>query len=622
MTQVRNACVVAACITMLMAIWRPTEATELLAGLEGRLLDLRYAVRGPLEPSGSVVVLAIDDVTLERLGGFPLSRAALAKVIDGIGPSNPAVVAFDLLLTGMREGDEQLARAFKSIPAPVLAISLTDKGPPPSDALLNDMRRSAYSVVVGKPPRGPGSVMAPLPEFSKLTALGHVNIPLDAGGNLRRVPMAMGYSDQLLLPALPVTVARELAGLKRSDVFLDTSSKLHLGQRRVPLDRQGTAILNFLGPKGTIPTFSLSDAGRVDLEGKAIFVGATAQGYGDRFATPYARDLPGVEALATMTENLLSGRVLRRDAVTWLFDIFLATAASLACALITSRRSIVVALLGGSLAWLIWLFVLQVGFHFDLWLDAITTSSGLVAGSLGGLVARQRILTQRSANLARYKSPQIVEALANEAQPKFDGRLQHAAALFVDAAGFTKLSQQLGPQGTSDFLKAFHAGIERAANACSGTVEQFAGDGAMLIFGLPDPTPEDAANALKCADLLFQEIAVLCDDFSAANQGDMSIRIGAHYGEVVAAIVGGAKHSHVTITGTVVNAASRLQEVAKAEGVEMVVSADLLHAAGGTSCNGFHALGATELRGLDQPLEVWARARRKITLVTDLDPIQ
>ena len=82
--------------------------------------------------------------------------------------------------------------------------------------------------------------------------------------------------------------------------------------------------------------------------------------------------------------------------------------------------------------------------------------------------------------------------------------------------------------------------------------------------------------------------------------------MGAHYGPVVASVVGGATQAHVTLSGDVVNAASRFQEVARHEGVRVVVSTALLDAAGTRA--GFQPLGPVALRGRDGTLDLWTRS--------------
>src|SRR5690606_5837174 len=79
-----------------------------------------------------------------------------------------------------------------------------------------------------------------------------------------------------------------------------------------------------------------------------------------------------------------------------------------------------------------------------------------------------------------------------------DGREQPAAILFIDIAGFTGRSARIGPGETARFLRQFHARVEETVLRHGGVLEQFTGDGAMVMFGVPRPGPEDPVAALGC----------------------------------------------------------------------------------------------------------------------------
>ena len=207
-------------------------------------------------------------------------------------------------------------------------------------------------------------------------------------------------------------------------------------------------------------------------------------------------------------------------------------------------------------------------------------------------------------NLARYTSPLLTEALSEDDRPAFDGQPRQAIALFVDVEGSTAMGEALGPDGAGRFLARFHRAVERAAAASGGVVEQFAGDGAMIVFGLPEARPADADATLSCIAAPFAE--------TAADGPPIPIRVGAHVGRARASILGGARQRHVTITGDVVNAASRLQEVAKAAGMRVAVSDALLQATeaprGWVARLHLDEIGLQALRGRSARLHVWAGA--------------
>src|SRR5262245_4116468 len=181
--------------------------------------------------------------------------------------------------------------------------------------------------------------------------------------------------------------------------------------------------------------------------------------------------------------------------------------------------------------------------------------------------------------------------------------------MFVDVAAFTRRAERLGPTATVEFLRDLHGRIERAALANRGVIEQFMGDGAMLIFGLPEPKPDDAARALAASRQLLQILDDWNLDLQAAGQEPVRLRVGLHYGPVIAALLGGERQGQITVAGDTVNVASRLQEMGKEHKVTIVASAEFaasVHRAGRDDMlSGLRRLPAQKVRGRNETIDLW-----------------
>ena len=218
-----------------------------------------------------------------------------------------------------------------------------------------------------------------------------------------------------------------------------------------------------------------------------------------------------------------------------------------------------------------------------LWLDATTYIVTLfIVGffTFAARIGQQRQISgqlqHERDNLARYQSPLLAEFLAEQENPSFDQRAQEAAVMFVDVAAFTRRAERLGPTATVTFLRELHGRIERSALANRGVIEQFMGDGAMIIFGLPEPKPDDAARALAASQHLLDILSDWNLDLEAAGHEPVRLRIGLHYGAVIAALLGGERQGQITVAGDTVNVASRLQEMGKEHKVTIVASAEFV----------------------------------------------
>ena len=110
-------------VPLVLALLRLTAAEPApLQDLEAQTLTLRYRLRGPLEPSGSVTLVMIDDRTLAEYGRWPLSRRLIADAVRRMTADGAAVVAVDLLFAEPEPGgpDVDLAQALAASPHAIL----------------------------------------------------------------------------------------------------------------------------------------------------------------------------------------------------------------------------------------------------------------------------------------------------------------------------------------------------------------------------------------------------------------------------------------------------------------------------------------------------------------------
>ncbi|PWJ21386.1 CHASE2 domain-containing protein [Jannaschia seohaensis] len=605
--------IAALALSFAIGVWHPGRTTGPGAAVEGRLLDARMTLRGPLPPPEGTAIVLIDETDLTAMGGFPPPRAALAAAVDAISERGPAAIAMDLLLIDPRQGDAVLARALAQAPGMVASVALGQPDAAASAALAEAARRSGFDATVGMPPGFPAGMEGPTDALAGLVRLGHVNARPDPDGRMRRLPAWISVTTgdgSIRVPGLALAAMRAAgpgAPLVLRGPGRARDGAVTAGAREVALDPDGAIPLVPYGPAGTIPTWSLREVGRAELAGRVVFLGLTGTGLGDRHPTAFDAALPGVALHATLAANLQEGRALRRDRAAWLLDILGSLAAGALGLLAATRpRAVRVgpALIGGA-------FLLggtaQAALAAGWWLDTVTLALAFAGSATLGMGLRAARARRRAENLARYTSPLLTEALSEAASPAFEGRAQLAAALFVDVAGWTATGEALGPDGAERFLARFHGAVERAAIASGGVVEQFAGDGAMILFGLPEARDDDAEAALACVQALLEE--------TAREAPPIPIRIGAHMGRVRAAVLGGARQRHVTVTGDVVNTANRLQEVARADGARVAVSDALLQATASPRAwvdrLRLGEAGLRRLRGRTARLHVWTDADRR-----------
>src|SRR4029077_15633164 len=152
------------------------------------------------------------------------------------------------------------------------------------------------------------------------------------------------------------------------------------------------------------------------------------------------------------------------------------------------------------------------------------------------------------------------------------------AVLFVDIVGFTRMSEHLGPEAVVTMLRQFHERMTAQIFACGGTVEKYIGDAIFAVFGLPEAGPEDAANALRCAELMIAALAAWNIERAQAGEPPLAIGIGLNYGPAVVGDVGSEHSLSFTVIGDTVNTASRMQGLTRILDTPMVMGDALIEA--------------------------------------------
>ena len=171
------------------------------------------------------------------------------------------------------------------------------------------------------------------------------------------------------------------------------------------------------------------------------------------------------------------------------------------------------------------------------------------------------------------------------------GELRAVSVFFVDLIGSTQLAEERGAAEVVRLVNRFLGMVVEAATAEGGWVNKFAGDGALCVFGAPEPQPDHAARCLRAAIRLR-------DTMRAAG---VDAAIGLSSGEVVAGNVGAESRYEYTVMGRPVNEAARLTDLAKQRPARLLVAAATVQESGARD---WVDAGSVELRGVRQPVAV------------------
>ncbi|HZA26918.1 MAG TPA: adenylate/guanylate cyclase domain-containing protein, partial [Actinomycetota bacterium] len=188
----------------------------------------------------------------------------------------------------------------------------------------------------------------------------------------------------------------------------------------------------------------------------------------------------------------------------------------------------------------------------------------------------------------RLKSVPSAEKLQEEVE---------ATILFSDIRGYSTLAEQLEARRVAEILTRHLAGMSEVIQAHGGTVAEFVGDAVMAVFGAPDPLPNHAERALRCAHAMQarqRELNAQAEDVAPLHMG-----IGVNTGTVMAGTMGGSGRLQYTVIGDVVNVAARLQ--GEAEAGEILATAATVREAPAVRSE---PAGSRKVKGRLEPVEV------------------
>jgi adenylate cyclase len=629
-------------IISVLLLWRPT-FTEFM---ELKLYDLKFRVRGAKPPGGEVVILGIDDDSLKAVGRWPWSREDLARLVNQVKDAGPRVIALDIIfaekqetaavraLTNLRQEitrqglasreiaalldrekqradvDRLLAEVIGREPPTVLGfffrkVGGTSGGVDKSELMAPKfVRASTYNVVRlldTEPSRvpliGASGVELNLPEISQAASgAGYFNMLPDVDGVVRWFPMTILYGSDFFAPMNLVTLAR-FRGIPTSSITLSQAGveEVRLGRQEIPVDRHGRMLINYLGPPGTIPTYSAATLleGGVPpevLKNKIVMVGATAVGIYDLRVTPFSAISPGVEVQATVMDNLLRNDFIRVPKFGLPMMILILLGLGVMLGLVMPRLSaawafVFTLLLLESYTLVNYFLFSRLGIQMELFYPMAEVVGVYLGITMHRFLAEERERVRIRKAFESYVAPAVVQKMLKHPEAlRLGGERRVITLLFTDIRGFTTISESLlDPQALVQLLHDFLNPMSNIIIDRGGTIDKYMGDAIMAEFGAPLEQPDHASQACRAALQMEATLEELNRQWAEKGRPPIKIGVGINTGPVAVGNMGSDRLFDYTAIGDNVNLASRLEGLNKYYGTNILASQATAEALG----NGF-----------------------------------
>ena len=554
-----------------------------------RVEDTKFHVRSLLgadpQPSDKVVVVAIDEKSINELGRWPWSRKVIARLIDNL--SEAKVVAVDIVFSEREnsESDEALAESIERHSRVILGFffrpSATQREDPEALGLLADsefLRFKLRSNTVGllEPPHAELNI----PEIAKgALAFGYLNAEPDPDGIYRKYPLAYIFKGGVYLP-LALQALRFYEG---KDFYMELSERgidrfLYRG-REIPVYEGRFHRINFY-PEDKLSIVPAVDVikGRVSgkfFEGKVVFVGATEIGIYDVRPTPIDPITPGVFLHAFTFSNFISNHFLRSFPLLDLSMLLLLSSLPFLAQRFKSFTGRSLFYIPPAVFYPLTSFLLFSYARIDL--NLFYPLSGfllslIVQEGISIFVAEKDVRELKRA-FSSYVSPQLLQIIIrNPDRLKLGGEKRKITVLFSDIRGFTSLSEKLDPERLVNLLNTFLTPMTEIILKNGGMLDKYIGDAIMALFNAPVNVEGHAERACSSALEMVRRLEELNPRFEKEYGIRLNIGIGINTGTAVVGNMGSKQRFDYTAIGDTVNLASRLEGLTKLYGVNIILS--------------------------------------------------
>jgi len=627
---------------------------------------LRLTMPGGLDPR--IVIVDIDERSLQAEGRWPWPRDRVAKLVDELFDRYQAsVVGFDIvfaepddssglgrlealaqaelrgvpgfesLLRELRprlEHDRQLAARLEGRPV-VLGYYFSAQGSSAGDKPLRIGALPAPVIAPGTFAgrgirftrwEGYGANLPALQQAAK--SAGHFNQLADADGVARRVPMLAEYSGAYY-ESLSLAMMRLLLGSPPVEPGYPSSSALsrgyaglewlNVGPLRIPVDEQVSAYVPYRGGRGSFPYVSATDvlSGKADpavLSRRIVLVGTSAPGLFDLRSTPVDPIYPGVEIHANLIAGMLDGSIRQRPPYVMGAEFLLLAVLGIglvaALARLSPLRSSLLA--AGAL-------ILLVALDAVVWRWGqliLPIASGVVlvlllfaANMAWGFFVEARGKRQITGLFGQYVPPELVDEMARHPDRfSMEGESREMTVLFSDVRGFTSISEGLDPRELSRLMNEFLSPLTRVIHGYRGTIDKYMGDAIMAFWGAPLDDPDHAAHAVEAALEMQRTLSARQADFAARGWPPIRIGVGLNTGRMSVGNMGSDIRVAYTVMGDAVNLASRLEGITKEYGADIIVSESVCQAAPGFV---YMELDRVRVKGKDTPVAIFEPLGRR-----------
>mgnify|MGYP001819587741 CR=1 FL=1 len=172
---------------------------------------------------------------------------------------------------------------------------------------------------------------------------------------------------------------------------------------------------------------------------------------------------------------------------------------------------------------------------------------------------------EKLSKIQKYLPKGLTEKILSQ-RDRIEGERKPVTVMFCDMAGYTPLSEQLGPEEAYSIMDNVYELLIHKVHDYEGTVNEMTGDGIMALFGAPIALEDAPQRAIRSSLAIHREMVKFSNQLKQERKDipPLKMRIGLHTGPVVVGTLGNDLRVEFKAVGDTVNLASRIEGLAKA----------------------------------------------------------
>ena len=594
-----------------------------------------------------VVIIDIDDESLNNLGQWPWSRDLLSILVTNT--EQALATSFDIVFAERdRTGSDVLTEQYSTNSELVKEL----KKIKPNDKVFAESMKSHSTVVLGTAPNNKLTTEQVKPKFGLIiqgdspkeflpnytgmqnnlpslvdsaAGVGSMSIGGDSG-IVRSLPTFEVVNGQivpsLMLETLRVAIGASTYQIKSSNASGELAfgestgiNNIKLGNVIIPTNSDGYLWLHstYKENLNIIPAIKvLNNTFDEDFfSGKIVLIGTSASGLLDIRNTSLEQDIPGVTIIAQGIQQIINGDFLVRpdwmEGAEFLFGLVFSI---LICLIIQYFGPI-----GGLITFLVAnlssLYGSFYGFNqLDYLIDPISPliiclTSYLIITFFNFLFTELERSKVRTA-FSQYLAPEMVSRLAESSESlKLGGEKKTMTFLFSDIRGFTAISESYksNPEKLTELINNLLTVLSNEILKNEGTIDKYMGDCIMAFWNAPTDQENHSDLALKASFDMEKALEDFNVDFQKEKGMELKIGIGVNTGECIVGNMGSEKRFDYTVLGDPVNLASRLEGQSGAYGFQRILGQETVNALKSEST--LFELDLIQVKGKTEPVKIF-----------------